>query len=60
MRKAIVTGANGFVGTWLVKELVSNGVEVTAIVRESAKRLENIKDLKGVKIIYNDIANAKT
>lgn len=33
MNKAIVTGATGFIGRWLVKELVENNVEVFAIVR---------------------------
>ncbi len=33
MRKAIVTGATGFLGGWLVKELASQGVEVIAVVR---------------------------
>ncbi|WP_321833005.1 NAD-dependent epimerase/dehydratase family protein [Clostridium butyricum] len=59
MKKAIVTGANGFVGLWLVKELVSNGVEVTAVVRENSNRLECIKDLNGVKIVYNDLSNIR-
>lgn len=33
MKKALVTGANGFVGSALVKELVSNDVEVIALDR---------------------------
>lgn len=33
MKKAIVTGANGFVGSWLVKELLSRNVDVIAVVR---------------------------
>lgn len=32
--KAIVTGATGFVGRWLVNELLSQGDEVTIIVRD--------------------------
>ncbi len=31
MRKVIVSGANGFVGSALVKELVANGIEVAAL-----------------------------
>lgn len=34
MKKALVTGANGFIGSALVRELVINGVEVIALTRE--------------------------
>lgn len=40
MRKAIVTGANGFIGSALVQELISNGVEVIALVHNG--RSQNI------------------
>ncbi len=33
MKIAVVTGANGFIGRWLVHELSSNGIEVYAVVR---------------------------
>ena len=34
MKKAIVTGANGFVGSALVRQLLANQVEVVALDRE--------------------------
>lgn len=57
MKKVIVTGANGFVGVWLVKELAKNNIKVIAVVRENAKNLEEISDIKDVTIIFNDISN---
>ena len=42
MRKAIVSGANGFVGSAVVKELISQGYEVYALVRENHLSLIHI------------------
>lgn len=42
MKRAIITGATGSVGTALIKELVSNGVEVLVLCREGSKRNDNI------------------
>ena len=33
-KNVLVTGANGFIGSWLTKELVSLGAQVTALVRD--------------------------
>lgn len=38
MKKALVTGAAGFVGSAVCRELLANGYQVTAFVRESSKR----------------------
>lgn len=35
MKKAIVSGANGFVGSAVIKELVLQGYEVYALAREN-------------------------
>lgn len=42
MRKAIVTGATGFIGSWLVQELLDNGYSVTVIVRDKERLLPEI------------------
>lgn len=51
MKKAIVTGATGFLGSWLVKELSSSGIEVTAVVRSLHKEAEILAQLENVKIV---------
>lgn len=39
MGRVIVTGATGFIGSWLVQELLNNEYEVTLIVRNKKKLL---------------------
>lgn len=36
-KSAIITGATGFIGSWLTKELLKNGYEVTLLVRNKDK-----------------------
>jgi nucleoside-diphosphate-sugar epimerase len=42
MRKAIVSGGNGFIGSALIEQLVLRGVEVHALVNENHQRLAAI------------------
>ncbi len=42
MKRAIISGATGAIGTALVKVLVSNGIEVLVLCREESKRNGNI------------------
>lgn len=44
MKKAIVTGATGFIGSWLVQELLKNGVETTVVVRDRFKLLFEFRE----------------
>lgn len=45
MRKAIVTGATGFIGKFLIRELIKQNVEIIAVVRENSKNLGDISEL---------------
>lgn len=56
MRKALVTGANGHIGSNLVRELLDQGFEVVAFVRESA----DLRSLEGlnVTIAKGDVLDA--
>jgi nucleoside-diphosphate-sugar epimerase len=50
--KALVTGANGFIGSHLVEKLVQNGTQVRCLVR----RTSDLRWLRGlpVEIVYGD------
>lgn len=49
MKTAIVTGANGFVGSALVQELLQSNYEIYALVREG--HCENVPDSSRVQIV---------
>ncbi len=54
-KKALVTGANGFVGSHLVEGLLRNGYQVRCLVRKTS----NLKWLSGLNVeyVYGDIAD---
>ncbi len=58
--KAAVTGANGFIGSYLCKCLASKGAEVHAMVRKTSD-LSLLKDLipelKGIVLEYGDVTD---
>ncbi|WP_020404719.1 NAD(P)-dependent oxidoreductase [Gracilimonas tropica] len=53
----LVVGANGSTGTWLIKELLSIGHDVKAIVRPSSSIPEGWEKNSGLEIIRADISN---
>lgn len=55
----LVTGADGFIGSWIAKELVGQGADVFTIVRDIKKRNNlDVLNLRGkVSIIHGDLAN---
>jgi dihydroflavonol-4-reductase len=55
MSKVVVTGANGFVGAWLVRGLIAQGHEVHALVRKSSdlSELENAS----CEYVYGDVTD---
>ena len=59
MKKAIVTGANGFIGTALCKELSRQGVSVIAVVRNKEAHVSSIESLRGLRIVYSDLSEFK-
>ena len=57
MKSAIVTGSTGFLGNWLVKELIENNVFVYALCRKNSNRISRLYGLKNIKIIEIDMEN---
>lgn len=51
MKNAIVTGATGFVGRWLIRELLQNGVSVTAVIRPHSANLQLLPEHEGLDIV---------
>ncbi len=52
--KALVTGANGFTGSYMVRNLLKNGYSVRGLVRKTSN-LDLINDLD-IELVYADLA----
>lgn len=59
IRKAIVTGATGFIGKFLVRELLKQNVDIIAVVREESKNFNTISSLP-IRFIDCDIRDFYT
>lgn len=57
MRKAIVTGANGFIGSNLLKMMSDEQVRIYAIIKDKDEKIDHILGLPGVEIVYCDLDN---
>ena len=56
MKRAVITGPTGSIGLALINELVSNGVEVVAVVRPGSRRADRIKTSDMVKRVDCDLS----
>lgn len=56
MKRVVITGASGMIGSTLIRLLVSLGIEVLAIVRPNTEKLANIPDTPLVKSIACDVS----
>ncbi|MDE6696430.1 MAG: NAD(P)-dependent oxidoreductase [Muribaculaceae bacterium] len=59
MSRVVITGANGFVGQWLLKELQKQDVEVFAVVKDKQEDISMLKRYSNVTIIYCDLSELK-
>lgn len=55
MERIVITGGTGFIGSWLIRELIRNHVEVVALVRNVRTTVfDDMKDNKQLRLIqYN-------
>ena len=60
MKKVVVTGANGFVGYWLIRELCKNDIKVTAIIKDTNENISMLSEFKDVDIVYCDLSELGT
>jgi UDP-glucose 4-epimerase len=60
MKKAIITGANGFVGSHLVQSLAGRGTQVFAVVRNRRSDISSIQNMRNVTIVYCDLSEIQT
>lgn len=52
----IVTGGTGFIGSWLIQELLDSDIKVTAIVRDKKRLLPSFLQSPNITIIEKSIA----
>lgn len=60
VKKALVTGANGFVGSAVCRMLIKHKIEVIAVVRNPESSIKNIEGIDHIKIIYCDMQDYKS
>lgn len=56
MKKALVTGANGFIGSAVVRELLNNDVEVIALAR-TVTPIKSLKAQESFRLIFQNVTN---
>ena len=54
MKKVIVTGANGFVGRYLLREILKQGYEIWSVIRNTDEKFSCINQLN-TNIVYCDL-----
>ena len=60
MKKVVVTGPTGVIGTAVIEKLIAENCVVYAVIRKESKRIANIPVHDNVHIVYCDIADLKS
>lgn len=56
--KVLVSGASGFIGSWVCQQLLNDGHELSVLIRNSEK-VPSLKDRSDVKVFVGDLQNRK-
>ena len=59
MKNVLVTGANGFIGKCLIKKLIAEGINVTAVVRKTFDDEECYSGQR-LSVVYCDLGNIES
>lgn len=59
MKKVVVTGPTGVIGSAVIKKLIAENCMVYAVIRKTSKRIANIIKHDNVKIVYCDVVDLK-
>jgi len=57
MKHAMISGPTGAIGVALIKNLIADGIRVTALVRPGSQRVSNILDSPLVEVVELDISD---
>ncbi len=60
MKRILITGATGMIGSAIVREALKQGYDITCIVRKDSNRIKNIPQDFRVHIVNCDISDYKT
>ncbi len=55
MNTALITGATGFIGQWLTRELLEHGIRVYAVVRPGTENMGKLPEHKGLTVVPCDL-----
>lgn len=57
MKRVVITGATGMIGSTLARLCVQEGYDVVALARTSSARIGNLKGISGIRIVDFDVAS---
>ena len=60
MVKAFITGATGFIGGWVARQLLERGYSIVCLVRSPDSAASRRLDAQGATLVQGDIIDAET